>query len=166
MENKDFSEYKDLPEYHWKTRRHPYNLKMKGELKQLGLIPLKPVGILRERLFDCLLYDINNPESVKKKKLTKKQLVAKREKEFLDWDAYNSEYFFFKFLAAKWAREVLANKKDYVILDTETTGLGCAEIVQIGIIDLDGKILLDSLVKPSIPIPYDAFLFMESLMRW
>ena len=43
---------------------------------------------------------------------------------------------------------------DYVILDTETTGLdNNAEIIEISIIDMNGNILLDTLVKPSEPMP-------------
>lgn len=47
---------------------------------------------------------------------------------------------------------------DYVVLDTETTGLGStAEIVEISILDgRTNNILLDTLVKPSVPIPADA----------
>jgi DNA polymerase-3 subunit epsilon len=49
-----------------------------------------------------------------------------------------------------WARNVINNKGKYVILDTETTGLGKNDvIVQIGITDVNGNILLESLVKPS-----------------
>lgn len=41
-------------------------------------------------------------------------------------------------------------KKPFVILDLETTGLkGTAEIVQIGVIDQDGAVVLEQLVKPS-----------------
>ena len=44
-----------------------------------------------------------------------------------------------------------------VFLDTETTGLSdSAEIVEISIIDYDGSVLLDSLVRPRRPIPADA----------
>lgn len=53
----------------------------------------------------------------------------------------------------------LSKKSNYVILDTETTGLGNSDvIVQIGIIDLDGNVLLDTLIKPSKKkrIPSDA----------
>jgi DNA polymerase-3 subunit epsilon len=47
-----------------------------------------------------------------------------------------------------WARDLLV-QKNFVILDTETTGAGTTdEIVQIGIIDADGIGLVDSLVKP------------------
>ncbi len=54
--------------------------------------------------------------------------------------------------AAHWARQLLAD--DFVILDTETTGLySDAEIVQIAVIDKTGAVLLDSLIKPTQPIP-------------
>jgi DNA polymerase-3 subunit epsilon len=46
---------------------------------------------------------------------------------------------------------------NFVVLDTETTGLlKPAEIVSIAILGADGSILLDSLVKPVRPIPSDA----------
>ncbi len=54
--------------------------------------------------------------------------------------------------AAQWAADVLS-RRDWVILDTETTGLdGSAEIVQIAILDHTGATLLDTLVKPTTPI--------------
>jgi len=44
-----------------------------------------------------------------------------------------------------------------VYIDTETTGLGRSdEVIEISIVDFDGKILLSSLVKPTQPIPPDA----------
>lgn len=54
--------------------------------------------------------------------------------------------------AQTWAVSVLANKENYVILDTETTGLENAEFVQLSIIDLDGRVLLNTLAKPTCPI--------------
>ncbi|NLH97868.1 MAG: 3'-5' exonuclease [Chthonomonadales bacterium] len=46
---------------------------------------------------------------------------------------------------------------DFVILDTETTGIDYrAEIVQIGMVDANGTVLLDSFVRPTIAIPPDA----------
>jgi DNA polymerase III subunit epsilon len=46
---------------------------------------------------------------------------------------------------------------DFLVLDTETTGLGSdAEICQIAIIDAQGNVLLDTLVKPVQPIPQTA----------
>lgn len=51
----------------------------------------------------------------------------------------------------EWTRERL-RLKDFVILDTETTGFDPGdEVVQIGIIDADGSELLDTLVKPEEP---------------
>jgi len=42
----------------------------------------------------------------------------------------------------------------FVVLDTETTGLDSeAQIVSIGIIDHTGAVLLDTMVRPTIPIP-------------
>jgi DNA polymerase III subunit epsilon len=42
---------------------------------------------------------------------------------------------------------------NYVILDTETTGLNDAEICQIGIVDGSGEVLIDTFVKPLTQIP-------------
>ena len=61
--------------------------------------------------------------------------------------------------AVSWARDLL--KRDpatWVILDTETTGLGTdAQVIQIGVIDGRGNVLMDNvLVKPTKPIPSDA----------
>lgn len=58
--------------------------------------------------------------------------------------------------ARDWARTLLA-RSDWCILDTETTGLRSdAEIVQIAIISPNGQVLLDTLIKPVRPIPWDA----------
>jgi DNA polymerase III epsilon subunit-like protein len=39
--------------------------------------------------------------------------------------------------------------KDFYVLDTETTGLGSdAQIVELGLIDQNGKVIIDTLVKP------------------
>jgi DNA polymerase III subunit epsilon len=45
---------------------------------------------------------------------------------------------------------------DYVVLDTETTGLSDGEICQIAIVDANGEVLLDTLVKTTQPIPEGA----------
>lgn len=53
------------------------------------------------------------------------------------------------------AKQKLAQKPLY--LDTETTGLGrLDEIVEISILDSEGDVLLDQLVRPTKPIPPDA----------
>ena len=48
-------------------------------------------------------------------------------------------------------------KSDYVIIDTETTGLTKHdEIIEIAIINMCGEVLLDTLIKPCRPIPAEA----------
>lgn len=44
---------------------------------------------------------------------------------------------------------------DFLVLDTETTGLYGSEIVEIGILDRQGEVVFESLVKPTCPIPED-----------
>jgi DNA polymerase-3 subunit epsilon len=50
----------------------------------------------------------------------------------------------------------MIQRGNYVVLDTETTGLERGEIVQIAVIDSTGNVLLDTLVKPVGRIPADA----------
>ena len=55
-----------------------------------------------------------------------------------------------------WARDLL-QRTDWLILDSETTGLfGDIEMVQLGILAPSGHTLLDVLLWPSNPIPSDA----------
>ncbi len=57
--------------------------------------------------------------------------------------------------AIQWAQNL--SRRQYFVLDTETTGLSATdEIVQIGIVDSDGRTVLNQLVKPTIPIPSGA----------
>src|SRR5687768_4350279 len=60
-------------------------------------------------------------------------------------------------LAAQlWARRLL-ERDDWVVLDTETTGLDHgAEVIQIGVVGPDGRTLLDTLLQPRTRIPADA----------
>jgi DNA polymerase-3 subunit epsilon len=54
---------------------------------------------------------------------------------------------------ATWARERTANP-DTIFLDTETTGLGSgAEIIDLGVVDLQGNVLIDTLIAPRRSIP-------------
>ncbi|MDX2159929.1 MAG: 3'-5' exonuclease [bacterium] len=60
-----------------------------------------------------------------------------------------------KIEAAQWAAELL--KTQFLILDTETTGLDrTSEICSISVIDQTGAVLLDTLVKPINTIPQAA----------
>jgi DNA polymerase-3 subunit epsilon len=61
--------------------------------------------------------------------------------------------------ASEWARDLLETKSsEWVILDTETTGLGgYDEVVQVSVIDGEGNILVENLlIKPTISIPESA----------
>ncbi|MYA92099.1 MAG: 3'-5' exonuclease [Chloroflexi bacterium] len=54
--------------------------------------------------------------------------------------------------AIQWARGLMT--RGFLVLDTETTGLGAADqIVEIAIIDQAGAAVLHQRIKPSIPIP-------------
>lgn len=50
----------------------------------------------------------------------------------------------------------IVNEGNFVVLDTETTGLERGEICQIAIINSSAEVLLDTLVKPVNPIPFNA----------
>jgi DNA polymerase-3 subunit epsilon len=130
-------------------------------LAELGLKPKSPVGVIETRKYDVYLYDPENPESATpKKKATVAQLKAlAKGREVQLKKQYRKENRFYykqrlpdKNESIEWARSVLAEPDKYIILDTETTGLYEAEIVQIGIINLDGEVILSSLVKPTISI--------------
>lgn len=69
-----------------------------------------------------------------------------------------TEHEFVKREAAQWARNVL--KGNFVILDTETTGLDRTDsIVSIGVLRVErgeGIVLIDTLINPECPIPKNA----------
>ena len=152
--------------YSWwgQENEPPQHLKTKKQLAQIGMKPVKPVGVIPTIKYDLYLYDPNKSESaLAKKKPTDAQLaaLAKGREKQIQSRQYNWWYKNFgRFLedrndAVEWARRVLTTD-DWVILDTETTGLSEAEIVQIGIINHQGKTILNSLLKPTIAIPNDA----------
>jgi DNA polymerase-3 subunit epsilon len=59
--------------------------------------------------------------------------------------------------AAQWARDLLT-KGNFVVVDTETTGLEMDDqIIQIGIVDPAGNVILDQLIKPTKPITNTAW---------
>ncbi len=60
-------------------------------------------------------------------------------------------------LAARAQLNALALADDWLIIDTETTGLDkTAEIVQVGIVDAGGRVLVNRLIRPGLPIPAEA----------
>lgn len=59
--------------------------------------------------------------------------------------------------AVAWAKRLLA-RPDWMILDTETTGLGRgAQVVQVAMLAPDGTPVLDTLVKATVPVEPEAF---------
>lgn len=155
-----------MDEYTWwgGEKTPPENLKTKKQLAALGLRALTPVGVIKTPNYDLLLYDINNPSCCRpKRKMTEEQLnrlaanraKAQLKREYEAW--YKSRERLIeddRIAAISWAREILATD-NWVILDTETTGLHNAEVVEIAIINHLGEPLLNSLVKPSTVIPAD-----------
>lgn len=58
--------------------------------------------------------------------------------------------------AVAWAREMTSDPA-VVFLDTETTGLGgTAEVVDLAVVALDGRVVLETLIRPAAAIPPDA----------
>ena len=54
--------------------------------------------------------------------------------------------------AAAWALQRLT-RRDFVIVDTETTGLGPDDqVIEVAVVDPSGKVLVDQLVRPTCPI--------------
>jgi DNA polymerase-3 subunit epsilon len=81
------------------------------------------------------------------------QVMSELIAEDTEGDQYEEQTKTDKVLAAEWARELLAG--DFVVLDTETTGLNqdrADEPIQIAVISKDGEVLFDSLMKATIPI--------------
>lgn len=63
--------------------------------------------------------------------------------------------YIYKKIAAQTAYNLLQN--DFVILDTETTGLdSTARVVSLAMVDREGRELIDTLINPGRPIPRDA----------
>ena len=59
--------------------------------------------------------------------------------------------------AEAWALSLFHAAGDWVVIDTETTGLDpSAEAVQIAVLSLAGEVLMNTLVRPSGPIPWGA----------
>jgi DNA polymerase III subunit epsilon len=58
--------------------------------------------------------------------------------------------------AILWARMVVSHPDKYYILDTETTGLDQAEIIELGIIDLVGNEIINQRFRPTVQIAWEA----------
>jgi DNA polymerase III subunit epsilon len=115
----------------------PSHLKTTKQLDQLGFYPKKALGVIYlKNGKPCYLFDPNDKTSV----MTKQ--------------AIEEMHFYDQLKATQWARELLA--REFVILDTETTGIKEPEICQIAIIDHNANTLLNTLVRPNKPIESQA----------
>lgn len=139
----------------------PDHLKTKKQLSEMSLKPKQAVGVICTKKYDCYLYDPDDPESaVPKRKSSPKQLaalerareVASARADYIDWMRNFGGFEQDRIRAVRWVRNILADPS-YIVLDTETTGLSDAEIVEIAVMDLEGKPLLNTLVKPQMTIP-------------
>jgi len=148
-------ENKDIKKYDWwgGSNPPPPHLKTKKQLADMGLKPVSAVGVIEARKYDLLLYDPENPESVRpSKKPTVAQLrnleKGRRKQAYKNW--FRDEGFLYRDEneAIVWARKFVADP-DSLVLDTETTGLRDPQIVEIAILNLQGEILFHSLVKPA-----------------
>lgn len=122
-----------LTQYSWwggKNPPPPY-LKTAKQLSQQNLIPRKAVGVIYGRGGHQIhLYNIRDSESI----FTASQFETMKLRD--------------RTRAKEWAIAIL-KRDDWVILDTETTGLKDPEICQIAIINHRGEPLLDTLVRPT-----------------
>ncbi|NEP38423.1 MAG: 3'-5' exonuclease [Okeania sp. SIO2H7] len=134
----------------------PKHLKTKKQLQEIGLRPVSAVGFIETRKYTCYLYDPTTLKSAKpKRKVSEKQLkilAQNREKQKAqrDYQRWYSEVGFIeedRVAGVEWAKKRL-DSQDFIIFDTETTGLDDPEIVEIAAIAPDGKVLLNTLVKP------------------
>lgn len=156
----------ELTQYSWwgQPNAPPENLRTKKQLGELGLSPVKPVGVIKTIKYNCYLYDPKDSASVRpKRKCSPAQLKAlERQRNLRHYQSLYDEYWenigqFHgdRINAVKWAQECLAANKS-LILDTETTGLGdYAQIIEIGVINLEGDILIESLCQPVGPWEMD-----------
>lgn len=165
----------------WKSV--PNHLKCKAHLNEMGLSPTgEPVAEVWNSHQWVSLYDIK--ETRQKRKPTVQQLEALergRKKSLANKTCKECGYIVQKknewiedgicshcIKQSEFDKQLIKQKEaiaklflswkdtDFLILDTETTGLGNAEIVEIAIINSKGETLYDSLIKPTIPIPEEA----------
>jgi DNA polymerase-3 subunit epsilon len=152
----------NLQKYSWwgEENAPPAHLKTTKQLAEMGFKPVRAVGIIPTRKYDLYLYDPSDSTSaIPKKQATPRQLEAlakaRRQQKYSAWYAEWGRHYEAGNEAIEWARE-LFQRDNWIILDTETTGLGQAEVVQVGVVDHTGAILLDTLVRPTITIPQEA----------
>jgi len=153
-----------MQEYQWWGSKNepPEHLKTKKQLSEMGLAPVNAMGFIETKNYTVHLYDINDNNSVRpKKQSTFKQIdslrKAREKRQKQTWYKYNGEHEQNRIEAVKAALLILS-KSNWIILDTETTELENAEIVEIAVINHQGTPLINTLVKPTITISQEAKL--------
>lgn len=145
----------------------PEYMKTERELHAMGLKPGgEPVGCVWWHKMRSYIYLYDSKTAVERPKATKTQLAAlEKAREALTCQGCgrrvvrkrhlydgNCEYC----ATILWARKALEDPNTRV-MDTETTGLySDAEIIEIAVLDAQGNVVLDTLVKPEGPIPAEA----------
>jgi DNA polymerase III subunit epsilon len=56
-----------------------------------------------------------------------------------------------------WSQNIIEHPENYYILDTETTGLENPEIIELGVIDLAGKEIINQRFRPTVQVSEGAF---------
>jgi DNA polymerase III epsilon subunit-like protein len=80
---------------------------------------------------------------------------CERAREIAEYEEFLGQLAADRAAAAAWAADALADPAT-VVLDTKTTGLDSAYIVEIAVTDTAGNPLLNTRVNPQIPVPEDA----------
>jgi DNA polymerase-3 subunit epsilon len=152
-----------MEEYTWwgTTNPPPSRYVTTKLLREKFLRPLRPVAFIRGTHGKILLYDLDNPESAG-------EFIPQTPDEWRAWETYEREKEHHRWQSRNDGRfaqdryDALMEVqricvKPFVILDTETTGLDDhAEPVEIAVIDHNFQTLMNTRIKPSIPIPRDA----------
>jgi hypothetical protein len=124
-----------IKQYSWwgGTNPPPSYLKTENQLISLGYFPVKAEGVIYgKKGTPTFLFNQLNP-------LSATPLPVIRTKQKRD-----------KATAVKWAKDLLS--REFLILDTETTGIKKPSACQIAIINQSGEVLINTLVKPTKPI--------------
>ena len=131
-----------LPVYSCKWRQLPPHLKANNGFKKRGFKPTGNIVAylkLNSQIYN--LYDYNDKKALNNL-VSKPSKKNKKEKK----ETYKVKYFNTFTL---FEDEMIKYKNEYVVLDTETTGImHDDEIIQLSIVNLDGEVLYNSYFKP------------------
>ncbi|AFZ27215.1 DNA polymerase III epsilon subunit-like 3'-5' exonuclease [Cylindrospermum stagnale PCC 7417] len=152
-----------MKEFKWwgSENEPPSYLKTKKQLSDMGLSPINPVGFINTKKYTLYLYDPNDINSVRpKRKPSEKQLnnlkKGRAAQKLQSWRKHSGFIEEDRAEVVAWALE-LTSHDNWVILDTETTGLESdAEAIEIAVINHCGDTLVNTLVKSTVAITKEA----------